>query len=151
MPTSTEKGKVELMDENADALTNSSDEDLQLYADALLDPVVLVEGQSDGMKHAHTDALRLERKPSFDTSFLFDNELLDCCDTASMVNALDVQLTDDQDDITRQQDGEKSRKKRKRNNGTAAMLFGMFFACAFFGSYIGGVVPHSGALVGIPS
>ena len=154
MPTSTEKGKLELMDENADALTNSSDEDLQLYADALLNPVVLGDGQTDG--------LRLERKPSFDTSFLFDNdvdsfrdefdnELIDCCSTASIVNALDVQLTDTQEDLTRQQDGNKSRKKRKHNNGTAAMLFGMFFACAFFGSYIGGVVPHSGALVGIPS
>ena len=63
MPTSTEKGKLELMDENADALTNSSDEDLQLYAMLFLNPVVLGDGQTDG--------LRLERKPSFDTSFLF--------------------------------------------------------------------------------
>jgi len=161
VPTSTEKGKFELMDENAEALGNSSYEDLQMYADVLLNPVALDDGQSNEIKDAQTEALRLERKPSFDTSFLFDNdvdsfrdefdnELIDCCNTASIVSALDVDLTNAQEDVPQQQDGEKPRKKRKRNNGAPAMLFGIFFACAFFGSYIG-VVPHSGALTSVPS
>merc|ERR1711881_617690 len=45
----------------------------------------------------------------------------------------------------------KSKKRKRSHNKNTAMLFGMFFMLAFFGSYIGGVVPSSKTLIQLPS
>merc|ERR1712178_464387 len=98
-----------LLDDNTEALTNSSDEDLQMYADKLLSPVNLCDDEDDG--------------------------------------------SDDEDDlpIFNCNSNKKSKKRKRSHNKNTAMLFGMFFMLAFFGSYIGGVVPSSKTLIQLPS
>jgi len=158
--------KSSLLDENTDALTNSSDEELQKYADTLLNPVNLC----DDYDEENVVADNVDKAP-FDTSFIFNDDhgfenkfddLMNSPNSPDIAHAFDLRLSDDDDDdnddtslsmfCCNDINNNKTSKKRKRShNKTTAMLFGMFFMCAFFGSYIGGVVPSSKTLIQLPS
>ena len=157
--------KSSLLDENTDALTNSSDEELQKYADILLNPVNLCDDDEENVAADNVD------RPILDTSFIFNNDdgfdnkfddLMNSPNNTDIAHAFDLQLSDDDDDdnddtslslfYLNDSNNNKASKKRKRShNKSTAMLFGMFFMCAFFGSYIGGVVPSSKTLIQLPS
>jgi hypothetical protein len=162
--------KLSLLDENTEALTNSSDEDLQEYADKLLSPVDLCDDDGNDVRvHNHNNSVAmLRRDSSFDTSFIFNedddfssniDELIISSTNSDLANALDLQLSESEADGNNDDnndegidlltfcDNDRKSKKRKIIQGNsrnkAAMLFGMFFMCAFFGSYISSVVPSS--------
>merc|ERR1711871_1687533 len=157
--------KSSLMDENIDALTNSSDEDLRKYADTLLSPVNLCDGDEEDVAANTID------KAPFDTSFIFSDDdaldskfddLMHSPNNTDVAHEFDLRLSDDDDDNNEDtslmmfrcnnDDSDRASKKRKRapNKGTA-LLFGMFFMCAFFGSYIGSILPSSKILIHLPS
>lgn len=60
-------------------------------------------------------------------------------------------VTEDDLPIFNCNSNKKSKKRKRSHNKNTAMLFGMFFMLAFFGSYIGGVVPSSKTLIQLPS
>merc|ERR1711871_1307433 len=72
-----------LLDDNTEALTNSSDEDLQMYADKLLSPVNLCEDDdvsandhtmgNDNIVNNSNSLSTLQRESAFDTSFIFND------------------------------------------------------------------------------
>lgn len=156
--------RASLLDESTDALINSSDEDMQKYADTLLSPVNLCD---DDEEDATTD--NIDKAP-FDTSFIFNDndgfdnkfdDLMNSPNNIDIANAFDLQLSDDEDGTEDTSlsmfccndngDNKTSKKRKRSHNKATAMLFGMFFMCAFFGSYIGGVMPSSKTVIHLPS
>ena len=170
--------KLSLLDENTEALTNSSDEDLQEYADKLLSPVDLCDddGNDVRVRNHNNSVAMLRRDSSFDTSFIFNeddgfssniDELIISSTNSDIANALDLQLSESEADGNNDDNNDegidlltfcnndRKSKKRKISQGNSrnktAMLFGMFFMCAFFGTYISSVVPSSNrSLIQLP-
>ena len=168
-----------LLDDNTEALTNSSDEDLQMYADKLLSPVNLCDDDdvsandhtmgNDNIVNNSNNLSTLQRESAFDTSFIFNDvdgldtnidELMNSPTNADIADAFGITLSDVEDDGSDDEDdlpifncnsNKKSKKRKRSHNKNTAMLFGMFFMLAFFGSYIGGVVPSSKTLIQLPS
>merc|ERR1711998_135231 len=168
-----------LLDDNTEALTNSSDEDLQMYADKLLSPVNLCDDDdvsandhtmgNDNIVNNSNNLSTLQRESAFDTSFIFNDvdgldtnidESMNSPTNADIADAFGITLSDVEDDGSDDEDdlpifncnsNKKSKKRKRSHNKNTAMLFGMFFMLAFFGSYIGGVVPSSKTLIQLPS
>merc|ERR1711959_120754 len=157
-----------LLDDNTEALTNSSDEDLQMYADKLLSPVNLCDDDdvsandhtmgNDNIVNNSNNLSTLQRESAFDTSFIFNDvdgldtnidELMNSPTNADIADAFGITLSDVEDDGSDDEDDLPIFNCNSNKN--SAMLFGMFFMLAFFGSYIGGVVPSSKTLIQLPS